>query len=42
MSNSCDLRMLRYMAGVTWKDRLYSERVVKRYGSKSYEAKSEL
>ena len=29
---SCDRRMLRYMAGVTWRDRLRSEEVAERCG----------
>jgi len=36
---SCDSRMLRYMARVRWQDRIYSEEVAKRCGLKMIQDK---
>ena len=36
---SCDRRMLRYMAGVKWQDRVSSEEIAKRCGVKEIETK---
>jgi len=36
---SCDSRMLRYMAGVRWQDRISSEEVAKRFGLKMIQDK---